>query len=281
VSSFERKGIKREGAGGAARQVEGVPKEEMVLSSYQMPSLDNPRSRNYQESKKKFGALASTDPERSKRLRRDARFEVSPLARGPLHIADEEKRELQDRVKKEVDRVRESAREEAHQKGYEEGLEKGRQEAFEKATQEASARLKEFETLIQSFEGARDEIFKENEKFIFQVIHHICQAIVLKELETDHDYILRLAQELVAKTGLKDSIRIRVSPRDRDNVGRLKESLNDAFDKLTNLSIEVSDQIELGGCQVDTQWSSLNATLERQLQGFKEALLPSDPAQGE
>ena len=197
---------------------------------------------------------------------------MNALLRDPLAIEDEERRVIDARVTQHVAAVREVAWTEGEKKGYEDGLKKGRDEAYDEFRHESAKSLESFESFVQKFETLKTEIFKANERFLMELIFRVAKMVTLKELATDSDYVLRLSRQLLDQVGIRDNVKIRISPKDAQSIELLKSDLMKQFPDLKNLNIEVSPEVEGGGCTVETQWSAIDASLETQLAGLQKAM---------
>src|SRR6185437_10075925 len=247
------------------------------VKAFELPELQVQGKRDYGVIKSKYGALAATDADRQSKNSRDSRFSVNPLLRGPLAIEDEERRVIEKRVQDHVHEIAEHARAEGRKEGYEAGLKKGRDEAYAEFAQKASASLESFQSFVQSFEGLKNEIFKANERFLMEVIFRVARMIALKDISADPEYVIRLSRELVDRVGIRDNIKIRIHPKDAASIETLKAELLKGFPDLKNVAIETSEEVEGGGCAIETQWSAIDASIETQLNGLHAALAGGAP----
>lgn len=243
------------------------------VKNFALPELAVRGKGDYRTIKAKYGPLAATDEDRKIRTMRDSRFAVNPLLRDPLAIEEEERRVIDTRVQDQVAEIREQARLEGEKKGFEAGLKKGRDEAYEEFKQEASESLQSFASSVQSFESLKAEVFKANEKFLMELVFRIARMITLKELSTDPEYVLRLSRDLLDRVGIRDNVKIRIHPKDVQSIELLKSELVKSFSDLKNLGIETSEDVPSGGCKLETQWSAIDASIETQLAGIRDALV--------
>lgn len=265
--------VKTEGDGSKGAPILKAEAEiEKKATVYSFRNLKKPGQGDYQEVAKKFGHFAATDLERKSKTIHDSRFEMSPLLREPLSIEDEERKVISERVKKEVALLTEASR----QEGFQQGLSEGRKEGSEKATaemrQQASEILARLNSLVDSFEGAKQRIYEENEAFILETMAHLCRRVVLRELTGDKEYLPRIAKELIEKTGVRENLTLRIHPEDYKLVEQLQVGLQKTFGALKNLTIESSDEVGQGGCIFESEWNAINATLESQLAHLESAL---------
>ncbi len=255
------------------------------VQEFNFEAIQTENHGDYAATKRRFGPLAATDPDRSARKSGDARFQINPILRGPLTIEEEEKRVIGERVRARVEALAQEAKASAFSVGHEEGLKKGHDEAFAKFKEEGAVSLQKFEAFISQCESAKHEIFQANERFLLELIYRIARMILLRELSIDKQYVLRLARELIERVGVRENITLRLNEEDLSAAGQLKEGLEKSLGALTNLSIEASSQVSRGGCLIETEWNAIDASIETQLKGLYDSLLgrsgtESSPQQG-
>lgn len=171
----------------------------------------------------------------------------------------------------------EDAKKIAAKQGYEAGMKQGYQESFQKFQDEGRSRVERLESLVTEFENAKEDIFRVNERFLIDLIYQISKMLLLRELSTDREYILRLAEELIQRVGMRENIHIKISSNDVESIQMIKSGLEKNLGVLKNLQIETSSQIQQGGCLIETEWNALDASIETQLRGIYEALLGKSP----
>lgn len=244
----------------------------LQVKEFSLPELQVRGKGEYAAIKKKYGPLAVTDKDRKTRGTRDNRFEVNPLLRDPLAIEEEEKSYIEARVREKVTVVQETAWKEGEKKGYEDGLKRGRDEAYDEFKSQAEHALQSFESMVKSFESLKAEVFKANERFLMELVFRVAKMVALKELSTDEQYVLRLSKGLLDSVGIRENVKLRINPKDAKSIDNLKAELSKTFVDLKNLTIEASDEVQGGGCKIETQWSAIDASIETQLKGLHEAL---------
>jgi flagellar biosynthesis/type III secretory pathway protein FliH len=249
-----------------------TPSSQQV-SSFEPAALSAKGKGDYSATRKKFGSLAATDAARASRAQKDVRFSLSPLLRKPLSVEEEEKRAIEEKVRARVAAKADEVREMARTQGYEEGLKKGYEEAFKRFQQEGAERLARFERLLAETEQAKQEIFRANERYLIELVFRIGRMVLLRELKTDRELILRLATELIERVGVRENIRIKINPDDQATIEMLKAGIEQSMGAMKNLTIEVSNQIKGGGCAVETEWNAIDASIETQLQGLYDSLI--------
>jgi len=118
----------------------------------------------------------------------------------------------------------------------------------------------------------KKELYSANESFLISLVFQVGKQVLLRELQTDRDYVKRLTAHVVEKVGAKDHVRIRVGRQDAEMMEQIKEHLKLQLPDLKNVQIEASDDLPLGGCKVETDLSRMNASVETQMAAIEKAL---------
>lgn len=244
-----------------------------VIKNFELNELKRPGTGNYKATQAKFGSMAATDAHKAAKITKDSRFDLNPMMKQALSIEEEENRVIEERVHDQVGGLVEKIKAEAIAKGYEQGWKQGLEEGAKKMQLEADSTLKGLSQLVTEFEGAKAEIFRLNEKFLIDLIFKIARMVLLKELEHDSDYIVRLARECVASLNVKENIVIKISLEDEKLITTLKGNLEKVFGELHHIQVQSSGQVQKGGCQIETELLAIDADLDTQLQIIYESLV--------
>ena len=264
--------IQEEGKKSEARVVKEAVDGSRNVQPFIPSSIRAPGQGTYNATRAKAGPLAATDVDRHSRSQKDSRFSLSSTVRGPLAIEEEERRIIDQRVQAGVEALSEQVRKQAFEEGYQAGEEKGQEDARAQFHEEAQASLSRLNALLDSMESSRTEIFKANERFVVELVFKVARMVLLRDLKADKDYVSRLCQQLIERVGARENIRVRVNPEDVEIIAKLKGDLESTFGALQSLNIEVSPQVEGGGCLVETQWNAIDASVETQLRNIHASL---------
>jgi flagellar biosynthesis/type III secretory pathway protein FliH len=243
-----------------------VDSRSVEIKPFKPRNLSDSDPADYGTVKKRFGTLANTDAGGSNH------FNLHPAAKKLLGVEKEERSHIEGMVQAEVEARLEELREEAFQKG----LEAGRAEGKTLAEQEHRAIMEpmeeRFSGLIAEFDALKKELYSANESFLISLVFQVGKQVLLRELQTDRDYVKRLTAHVVEKVGAKDHVRIRVGRQDAEMMEQIKEHLKLQLPDLKNVQIEASDDLPLGGCKVETDLSRMNASVETQMAAIEKAL---------
>lgn len=232
------------------------------LSTFRTPTL---------ESKKKPVMPSTSGRELA---RKDLRFHVDPAV-GDLLVAEVDLNEesIQMRVSQKVEELRASAEIRAKEEGFNEGLRRGEAEASEKFEAIAQEKVKRLDSLIQSYEGIKEEVFQVNERFLVELVLRMGSVILQKEIALDPEYLGRVIRSVVEKVGVKEQLRIIASSSQLDLVYGLLPELEKRHLSLKNISVEASSQLNESDVVIETDFNRIDATLDSQLGSLREVVL--------
>jgi len=267
-----------DGKGLDSRIVKMDKAQKSEVTSFEFGNLNRQEKKSYSSIKASFSGVGGlTEGEKQAHQLRDSRFSLNPMARTHLSIEEEEKKIIDEKVKAQIALISEEAKTKAMEEGYQVGLKKGFDEAFTQFRDEGNVRLKQFDAFITSVEDAKTVIFAANERYLIELVFRVAKMILLRELTTDKEYVLRLCKELIEKVGVRDNVSIRIHPDDMESMTMLREGLEKSLGAMKNLNIETSNQVKRGGCILETEWNAIEASIDTQIQGVYDALVGTKP----
>lgn len=250
----------------------------MDVKKFEYPDLTQRRPsgsgtsgiRAYQEPK--FEAHVSPKTVDQVHKGKDPSFKLDQIVVDQLGIEAREKAAQETRIGKEIERRWEQAAEQAEVAGYTKGLEEGKKEAYQAELPRIQERVQRLDQVLQEFDKFRDRIFSANEGFLMDLIGEVVGMVVLKEIQLDRDYVKRLVITLLQQLSTRDDLKIHLSQADFANVEELRRALDKEFGKLSNTTIEPSDEIPVGGCKIETRFGVVDASIASQIENVKRAL---------
>jgi len=175
------------------------------------------------------------------------------------------------------------AEEEARQMGFEAGHEAGRREGYDAgftAGKEAgllsgdaegreayTAGLRQLEDLAQSLNRNVELSLSEAEDMVVSIVFESVCKIVGDALTTK-DGVAAVVREAINRTRGKSALVIRVNPFDLELI---EESA--AFGIASEADWRGDDSVTMGGCMIDSEYGTLDARIDVQLNQLKRALL--------
>lgn len=185
--------------------------------------------------------------QRSERRRGDRR-------RGYRRIDD---RNLISRAHEESDTIKESAAKE----GYNAGLE------------QAKSDIQKLKVAIDSFFGAKKEVYDSIAPDILEISVDIARKIVKREISQDPQILIDTIMDIL-KTVSKDEnrIMIKVNPGQVELVKQMAPVLIESIGLDARLSVIPEESVDVGSCILYTSNGVVDASIETQLEIIKEAL---------
>ena len=203
-----------------------------------------------------------------KRIEFDPEFEplmtLSPIIKLKVMKATEKAREILDKAHGEAVSVKQRAAnilEEAEvekkrrtQSGYDEGYQNGRAEWTEKIL-EASL--------------AQEKTLSESEPQIVRMVMDISEKVIGREVEKGA--VLDVIRKSIAEVA-GNRVTVRVHPQDISFVKEHEAALVSSIDRSRAMTMREDDSVSPGGCIVETEFGTVDARLEVQLEAIRKAL---------
>jgi flagellar assembly protein FliH len=240
---------------------------KVEIKAFRPRTLGEGQDVDYHAVKQKFGSLSGLDEDS-----KNPAFNLHPASKRSLGVEKQEKGRVEELVQAEVEERLEKLRRAAYSEGFEAGRAEGAAKAEGEHREALRPMLERFTRLLQEFDDIKKELYHANESFLIQLVFQISKQVILKDLAIDRDYVKRITASIVEKLGAKDNIRIKVSKVDAENIETIKEHLKAQIPDLRNLQIEGSDELQAGGCKVETDLSRINASVENQLAAIEKSL---------
>ena len=197
---------------------------------------------------------------------------LSLIREGDVHLAGDKKivpandfttladaAEILDKAKEEAARLKEETesaclqqKEEAKKAGYEEGL----------------TQLNE---QILSFDGEKKRLRQELNKLIIPLALKAAKKIVAKELELHPETIVDIVLQTLNPVLADHYITIWVNKADKEILEKEKMSIKEKLEKVESLLIKEREDVQPGGCLIETESGILNATIENQWRALEKA----------
>ena len=157
----------------------------------------------------------------------------------------------------------EQLKEKTKREGFEEGLSKW--------TKQLAFLIKETQNLKQQMLSS-----------IIPLAISSVKKIIGKELETNPDTIASIVLNNLKTITQYKNFSIFVNPEDLNTIEKIKPDIRKILEYASFISIVAKEDIEKGGCVIETEAGIVNARLDTQLQvlehAFKEVLQPDNQA---
>jgi len=163
----------------------------------------------------------------------------------------------------------EQAIQDARERAYAAGWEKGEQDAqakFAEYVERASV-------LLQEAHMQKREIIADAEPFLLELSVQIAEMIVGRQLSLEPEWTIALVKRVLTRERRRGVITLCVSPEQYPSIREAREELASALDSQAELHIVPDMSVRDDGCVVRSDFGSLDARIDSQLQEIKQALI--------
>lgn len=149
---------------------------------------------------------------------------------------------------------------------FEQGRLKGIQDGRAQCQAKVDEELKRAIHLANQIGRARVSAMEEQDRDIVEVALAISQKIILREIHTDKEFIVRQVRQLLGLLLNKTLVTLKVHPQDLHVLEALHESLRAEFLDGDHLMMEGDAAMQPGDCLVEQAGLQLDARLQQQLE---------------
>lgn len=187
-------------------------------------------------------------------------IEQGGVIKGDLFAASEKARDIVLRAQQQADEILRRAtaeREKEKQGGYNDGYQEGLAQVTELL---AKARV-DYDQMIQN---ARQDMLN--------LAFRIAEKIIGKKLEMDQTIIIDIAKQALQTVRQSKQITIRVNPDDAKLMREQQDAMADAMGHGRIIDIAEDVKIARGGCIIESEFGTVEAQLQTQLERLKKVL---------
>ncbi len=204
------------------------------------------------------------------------RFKVHNLVEEQLGLVERESRKNEALIAKGIESRWTQVKEKAEVEGFTQGLSVGKNEAYKAEQPRIEERLKLLDTFLTDLASQRELIFRQNEKFLTDLLAQILRVIALKEIQLDPDYLQRLVMHLLDQISSTDDVRVLISDEDYENLERLQKQIDREKPEFKNLTFEFHPEVSKGSCRIETKSIVIDGLIEEQIRNAMTVLQQSE-----
>jgi flagellar assembly protein FliH len=158
------------------------------------------------------------------------------------------------------------------QEGYEKGFAQGEKDGLELGEKKAAKFVEKIENLFMQSIPLKDEIIKQHESQILDLIFAIAGKVVHHQIKIDESIVKDTILNALQLSVQKSKIVIRVNPKDYDFVEKLRPDLFTKFNEVKSIIVSSDQSISRGGCFLETPGGDVDARVEAQLEKISQSL---------
>lgn len=160
----------------------------------------------------------------------------------------------------------------ARQQGFEEGYRQGFEQAQADIREEYASMLQEAKTILEQAYMQKQQIIREAEPFLIELAIAIAEKVIRRELTLSPEWVVQMTKTVLSRRREKGLITLCVSPKHYAYMQDARDELLLAVDSQAELQILPDATVHDHGCVVRTEFGSIDAKVDTQLQEIKKAL---------
>jgi len=204
-------------------------------------------------------------------------FQIADVVAQQSGITALRKKNIENQVEETVLERLKEIEEQAYRQAYDLGLIEGQEKAFTEKTQDFIAKMTTLDDLLSELQNMKMRLHKENEIIFIKLIFQIAEKIAMREIAADQTPLVAMLTDLVEEVQSADAINIKLNPSDLSFIEELRSKKVKEVEGLERIRLVAAPDITIGGCIVETNFGSIEATLEQRVAkawGLIEAKLP-------
>jgi flagellar assembly protein FliH len=164
-----------------------------------------------------------------------------------------------------VDALRASVERDAFSKGYAQGERAG----AEAAAKRAEAMIRRLTETLGELTSLREQMIHETERQMVQLALAVARRIVHREVSLDQDLLVAMARVALDRLGDSAQVTVRLNPEDFDATSVVRSAQWTG----THVAVVADARVGRGGCRVDSDFGTMDAGVDAQIQEIARALL--------
>ncbi|MCH8927771.1 MAG: hypothetical protein IIB39_03540 [Candidatus Marinimicrobia bacterium] len=153
------------------------------------------------------------------------------------------------------------------------GYEEGKQAGIEEYKIELVNEVHSFKKTVDSFSENIKQAFEDIEKSIVSLSVKIAEKILLKKISEDENFTLDMVNNSIRKAKNSLKVTVRVNPADYEFIFNLSDQPSV---KNENVLFAPDENVEAGGCMIETDLGLIDAQVKTQLEVIEKDLIKEE-----
>lgn len=147
----------------------------------------------------------------------------------------------------------------------EESFNKGVQAGIERMESDYGTSIRTLQAICEHLNDIRDTILKNSMTEMKDLVLKISEKIIRHSVASQQETIIKVVEESIQQAVKSDEFIISVNPKDYDSIQARSKDFISSISGLENIIIRSDENIEQGGCLVESSNCTVDATLASQL----------------
>lgn len=193
-------------------------------------------------------------------------FKLSELIAKQAGISQLESDAQKDKLNAQVLEKLKEIEEDAYKQGHELGLIEGTEKAFQELKVELEARLRSMDELFKNIESLKSRLMVNNEAELIKLVYLIAKKIALRDMEEHREAVAEIINHVVGEMQTDERISVRLSAEDLYFLETLQDKANERIQNFDRIKFVADDKIKSGGCLIETEYGTVDATVEERVE---------------
>lgn len=195
--------------------------------------------------------------------------------------ADQILKKAQDEARQIAHNSSKRGHEEGHKQGLvdgqRKGLEAGRKEALDQHLPAFQALQLQWTQALNTFIDSRAGLLTETRLDVLRLALAIAERVVFRTIELDPTVIEDQMAEALSLLARRSAVTIRINPGDMEQAQTVLPELVARMHQCEHATLVADESLTSGGCMIQAGTTTIDASIETQLDRIVAALLPDDP----
>ena len=196
------------------------------------------------------------------RKKQGSDFVLSDVLRATTGVEEIEKQSEESRIEQKVLERIALIQKQAYDEGYQLGRDEGYAAALEKRNNEINRGLSDLHDVLNSVQSLKPDLISNNESHIMNLIYQIAEKLAYDHIEQKPEVVLEVIRRAIHTAQAEEEVTVLVAPEQVQFLESYKNSDNEKYEFLENIRLQPSDQIQAGGCVVETNYGAIDARIE-------------------
>ena len=204
-------------------------------------------------------------------------FRIEHLVSESTGVGELERLSIEEKVEQQALSKVKEMQEDAYKQGFELGRTEGAVAGFEEYKADITTRLEGFDQLLMKVENLKAQLVNHNEVYFIKLLYQMATKIAMSEISEKPETIISVLREVTETAQSDQKMNVKLAPSDFKFITDSYEQLSRNFEFLKNLKLEAAPELSAGGCKIETNYGSINATIEQRVAKLWENLAQKVP----
>lgn len=182
--------------------------------------------------------------------------------------AEKEAQQIISEAQNEAEKIKEQAQQQVDQRIQQQiekevrAVREEQTEAFEEAANE----------LLEQFEAAMDDQLDRLECQAARLVAGIVEKVIAQKVAADDQIVVEVTRQALRQLEDAHSLTVTVHPDDKETLSEQKEQLRKVAGGLEDIQVSTDEDIQSGGCLLDSDGGEVDARIESQLMAIWDSM---------